>query len=37
MVGCIKYMYVCVQNTVVEGTSIMQLQAKGDLLPGAIF
>ena len=32
MVSC-----TCVQSTMVEGTCIMQIQPKGDLLPEAIF
>ena len=32
VVGCM-----CVQNTMVEGTGIMQVQPKGDLLPEANF
>ena len=32
VVGC-----TCVQSTMVEGTSIMQIKPKGDLLPEAIF
>ena len=32
VMGCM-----CVQNTMVEGTSVMQIQPKGDLLPEAIF
>ena len=32
VVGCM-----CVQNTMVEGTCIMQIQPKCDLLPEAIF
>ena len=31
VVGCM-----CVQSTMVEGTSTMQIQSKGDLLPKAI-
>ena len=32
VVGCM-----CVQNTMIEGTSILQIQRKDDLLPEAIF
>ena len=32
VVGCM-----CVQNTMVEGKCIMQIQPRGDLLPEAIF
>ena len=32
VVGCM-----CVQSTMVEGTSIMQIQPNGDLLPETIF
>ena len=27
----------CVQSTMVEGTSVLQIQSKGDLLPEDIF
>ena len=32
VVGCM-----CVQSTMVEGTSVLQIQPKSDLLPEAIF
>ena len=35
--NCSGGLYVCVQNTMVEGTCIMKIQSKGDLFPEAIF
>ena len=29
--------YMCVQSTMIEGTSVMQIELKGDLLSEAIF